>query len=76
MWLYNPNGFFFLKGKLENRRFGNKRGPRGGRTEPDLWARSGGGGGPGGQDSGAAAPQVSLLGKCKPRKGRWGQERS
>ena len=74
MWLYNPNGFFKRKiRELEVWEQMQSRGREGrGRI---LSTFRGGRGGPHGQDSGVAAPQVLLLGKCKPRKGRWGRER-
>lgn len=74
MRLYNPNGFF--KRKIRESEVWERRRSRGreGRGQI-LGSFRRGGGGPDGQDSGVAAPQALLLGKCKPRKGGWGQER-
>lgn len=74
MWLYNPNGFF--KRKIRESDVWEQMWSRGreGRGQI-LGTFHGGRGCPHGQDSGVAAPQVLLLRKCKPRKGRWGQKR-
>lgn len=74
MWLYNPNGFF--KRKIRESWVWEHTRSRGREGRGRILATfRRGGGGPHGQDSGVAAPQVLLLGKCLPRKGRWGQER-
>lgn len=69
MWLYNPNGFF--KRKIRESEVWEHRRSRGREARGQvLGTFRGGGGGPHGQDSGVAAPQVLLVGKCKARKGQ------